>query len=88
VKSWSSTRAGVNEISELGSAFASQRATASTSSTPAFEQDPQRVRQPEHVVLRLEHVEPDDLVALGADAERRAGSEAVPGGGHQLQANG
>ena len=53
-----------------------------------LEQDPQRVRQPEDVVLRLEGFEPDDLVALGPDAQRRAGSEAVRGGGHHLQANG
>jgi hypothetical protein len=32
VKSWSSTRAGMNEISFVGSAFASHFATASTSS--------------------------------------------------------
>ena len=34
VKSCRSTRAGVNEISSDGSAFAFQRATASTSSVP------------------------------------------------------
>jgi hypothetical protein len=32
VKSWSSTRAGANEISRLGSSAATQLATASTSS--------------------------------------------------------
>ncbi len=52
-----------------------------------LEQDPQRVRQPEDVVLRLERVEPDDLVALAPDAERRAGSEAVAVG-HRAQAIG
>ena len=53
VKSCSRTRAGVKEISRLGSAFATQAATASTSSPSVavlaehvLEQDPQRVGQP------------------------------------------
>ncbi len=44
-----------------------------------LEQDPQRVRQPQHVEAALQRVEPEDLVRLAADGERRAGGERVTG---------
>ena len=87
VKSWSSTRAGVKEISRLGSSVATQRATASTSVAgdrrpvlepqDVLEQHPQRVGEPDDVVRRLERLEAEDLVGPAADRERRLGPEAV-----------
>ena len=42
-----------------------------------LEEDPQRVRQPQDVVARLQCVDAEDLIARAADVERRAGVEAV-----------
>ena len=42
-----------------------------------LEQNLQRVGQARDVVLVLEGVEPEDLVRLAADVERRAGAEGV-----------
>ena len=44
-----------------------------------LEQDLQRVRQPLDVEALLERRQPEDLVALAPDVERRASSESVPG---------
>ena len=44
-----------------------------------LEQDLQRVRQPLDVEAFLERRQPEDLVALAPDVERRASSESVPG---------
>ena len=44
-----------------------------------LEQDLQRVRQPLDVEALLERRQPEDLVALSPDVERRASSESVPG---------
>ena len=73
MKSCISTRAGVNAISSLGSALASQRRErldvlradrlAVLVAQQVLEQDLQRERQPGDVVLRLEGLEPEDLVA-------------------------
>ena len=46
-----------------------------------LEQDAQRVRQPRHVVARLERVEPEHLELPAADGEGGAGAEGV-GMGH------
>ncbi len=69
VKSCISTRAGVNAISLLGCAFASQLASASTSAAidravalraqQVLEQDLQRERQPRDVEPRLQGIEAD-----------------------------
>ena len=44
-----------------------------------LEQDLERVRKPLDVEALLERREPEDLVALGPDVQRRASSESVPG---------
>ncbi len=87
MKSCIRTRAGVKAISLLGSSVATQRATFSTSSAvtadpvlvaeQVLEQDLERVGQARDVVLRLEGVEPEDLVGAVAYLESRAGVERV-----------
>ena len=87
VKSCISTRAGWNGISIDGSAFASQLAIASTSSAATelavlepervLQQHLERVGQARDVELRLQRVEPVDLVLAAADLEGRARAEAV-----------
>ena len=85
VKSWCSTRPGVNEISCDGSADATQPATASTSARrdrdavlvaeDVLEQDPQRVREPVDVEALLERLEAEDL---DARARRPRGVPRAP----------
>ncbi len=53
-------------------------------SQDVLEKDPQRVREPEDVVARLQRLETEDLVRRAADVERRARAEAV-GVSHHLR---
>ena len=90
VKSWRSTRLGVNAISWLGSAFASHFATASMSSAvdgdavlgaeEVLEEDLQRERELRRArVLLVDRVEAVDRVGVGADLQRRLAAEGVLG---------